>query len=114
MESGREVDFVEEVEVAKTAPALSHQSTEEQAAKLEKSLGATLKDEKIEEALEESLQQFDQQHRVAFSDKIAAANRTLTVKEVQDCLEKLKGAIMIVYPMKLPGYDPVQAEIDNC
>jgi hypothetical protein len=48
------------------------------------------------------------------SNKMAAANKTLSVKEVQDCLEKLKGAVMIVYPMKLPSYDPVQAEIDNC
>jgi len=48
------------------------------------------------------------------SSKIAAANKSLTEKDVEDCLDKLKGAIMIVYPMKLPPYDPVQAEIDNC
>ena len=59
-----EVDFAEDVEVAKPAPALSHQSTAEQAGKLEKELHATLKDEKIEEALEESLQPCDQQRWV--------------------------------------------------
>ena len=48
------------------------------------------------------------------SSKIAAANKSLTVKDAEDSLDKLKGAIMIVYPMKLPPYDPVQAEIDNC
>ena len=48
------------------------------------------------------------------SSKIVTSNRTLTVSEVQSSLDKLKGAIMIVYPMKLPSYDPVQAEIDNC
>ena len=48
------------------------------------------------------------------SSKIVTSNRTLTVTEVQSSLDKLKGAIMIVYPMKLPSYDPVQAEIDNC
>lgn len=47
------------------------------------------------------------------SKKMVDSNKVLTLKEVQDNLDKLKGAIMIVYPMKLPNYDPVQAEIDN-
>ena len=47
------------------------------------------------------------------SAKLADRNQVLTLKDVQDNLDKLKGAIMIVYPMKLPSYDPVQAELDN-
>ena len=47
------------------------------------------------------------------SGKRTDVNKTLTLKDVQDNLDKLKGAIMIVYPMQLPPYDPVQAEFDN-
>ena len=39
-------------------------------------------------------------------------NKVLTLKDVQDNLDKLRGAIMIVYPMSLPPYDPVQEELD--
>lgn len=47
------------------------------------------------------------------SGKLTDVNKVLTLKDVQDNLDKLRGAIMIVYPMKLPPYDPVQAEFDN-
>ena len=47
------------------------------------------------------------------SKKLTDQNRCLTLKDVQDSLDSLRGAIMIVYPMKLPAYDPVQEELDN-
>ena len=40
-------------------------------------------------------------------------NKTLSLADVEDALGRLKGATMIVYPMNLPPYDPVQAEFDN-
>ena len=37
----------------------------------------------------------------------------MTNKEVTQALSILKGAVMIVYPMGLPPYDPIQQEFDN-
>ena len=32
---------------------------------------------------------------------------------VKGAIDKLKGAVMIVYPMGLPPYDPVKQELEN-
>lgn len=32
---------------------------------------------------------------------------------VQDALDQLRGAVMIVYPMGLPPYDPIRMEFEN-
>lgn len=41
------------------------------------------------------------------------ANRPLTFADVKECLEILKGAVNIVYPMGLPSYDPIRMEFEN-
>jgi len=46
--------------------------------------------------------------KAATSKDQAAANKTLTADLVQDEFDKIKGAVMIVYPMGLPPYDDVQ------
>jgi len=37
----------------------------------------------------------------------------LTQKKVQEALDILRGAIMIVYPMNLPPHDNLRLEIEN-
>ncbi len=37
----------------------------------------------------------------------------LTRKAIKECLDVLKGAVSIVYPMGLPEYDPVRMELEN-
>ena len=37
----------------------------------------------------------------------------LTEDIISDCLEKLRGAVMIVYPMNLPPYDPIRMEFEG-
>lgn len=44
---------------------------------------------------------------------LVQANKCLTYDDVQDALDKMKGAVMIVYPMGLPPHDPVKMELDN-
>ena len=41
------------------------------------------------------------------------ASVALTFKVVRECLDILKGAVSIVYPMGLPEYDPVRMELEN-
>ena len=41
------------------------------------------------------------------------AGVALTFKVVRECLDILKGAVSIVYPMGLPEYDPVRMELEN-
>ena len=41
------------------------------------------------------------------------AGVALTFKVVRECIDILKGAVSIVYPMGLPEYDPVRMELEN-
>jgi cilia- and flagella-associated protein 298 len=45
--------------------------------------------------------------------KLVAENKPLTQKEVQEALNMLRGAVMIVYPMQLPPHDPIRMEFSN-
>lgn len=38
---------------------------------------------------------------------------SLTQKKVQEALDLLRGAIMIVYPMNLPPHDNIRLELEN-
>jgi hypothetical protein len=40
-------------------------------------------------------------------------NICVTQKVVQDQLDILRGAVMIVYPMGLPPHDPIRLELEN-
>ena len=37
----------------------------------------------------------------------------MTMKDTQEALDKMKGAVMIVYPMGLPPHDTVRLELEN-
>lgn len=37
----------------------------------------------------------------------------MTQKDVQEALDMLRGATMIVYPMNLPPHDPIRMEFEN-
>ena len=37
----------------------------------------------------------------------------MTLNEINEALQQLKGAVMIVYPMGLPPYDPIELEFRN-
>lgn len=37
----------------------------------------------------------------------------VTMDMVKDALDQLRGAVMIVYPMGLPPYDPIRMEFEN-
>ena len=40
-------------------------------------------------------------------------NIPLTSEVVQDALDQMRGAVMIVYPMGLPPHDPIKQELEN-
>lgn len=37
----------------------------------------------------------------------------VTEETVQDAMDKLRGAMMIVYPMGLPPHEPIRQEFEN-
>uniref|UniRef100_A0A1B0CX40 Putative secreted protein n=1 Tax=Lutzomyia longipalpis TaxID=7200 RepID=A0A1B0CX40_LUTLO len=47
------------------------------------------------------------------SKKLADSGECLGLKNVQDALDILRGAVMIVYPMGLPPHDPIRMELSN-
>ncbi|BFZ09767.1 hypothetical protein BsWGS_12806 [Bradybaena similaris] len=47
------------------------------------------------------------------SKKKVDADIQVTQKTVQDALDILRGAVMIVYPMGLPPHEPIKAEFEN-
>lgn len=65
------------------------------------------------EKLAEVMRRTISEARAAISKNQAAANVCMTQATIKEALDKLKGACMIVYPMGLPKYDPVQAALDN-
>ncbi|XP_073980871.1 cilia- and flagella-associated protein 298 isoform X3 [Rhodnius prolixus] len=51
--------------------------------------------------------------KAVVSRKKAKAGVCLTQKDVQEALDMLRGATMIVYPMNLPPHDPIRMEFEN-
>lgn len=45
--------------------------------------------------------------------KQVEANVCLTMEMVKEALDRLRGAVMIVYPMGLPPHDPIKMEFEN-
>lgn len=45
--------------------------------------------------------------------KQVEAGVCVTMEMVKDALDQLRGAVMIVYPMGLPPYDPIRMEFEN-
>ncbi len=47
------------------------------------------------------------------SKKLIQADQCVTSDQINEALQQLKGAVMIVYPMGLPPYDPIELEFKN-
>ncbi|CAF4758473.1 unnamed protein product, partial [Rotaria magnacalcarata] len=45
--------------------------------------------------------------------KLVQADQCVTCDQINEALQQLKGAVMIVYPMGLPPYDPIELEFKN-
>ncbi|XP_020651920.3 cilia- and flagella-associated protein 298 [Pogona vitticeps] len=51
--------------------------------------------------------------KALISKKQAQANVCVNMNMVKDALDQLRGAVMIVYPMGLPPYDPIRMEFED-
>uniref|UniRef100_A0A2M4CND5 Uncharacterized protein n=1 Tax=Anopheles darlingi TaxID=43151 RepID=A0A2M4CND5_ANODA len=47
------------------------------------------------------------------SKKLTTEGKPMTQRTVQEALDLLRGAVMIVYPMQLPPHDPIRMEFNN-
>lgn len=50
---------------------------------------------------------------INFLQKLVQADQCVTCDHINEALQQLKGAVMIVYPMGLPPYDPIELEFKN-
>ena len=50
---------------------------------------------------------------VVFIKDLVTANVCMTEATIKDALDKLRGAVMIVYPMNLPPHDPIRLEFEG-
>lgn len=71
--------------------------------------GRQPRDEKMQQILNKSIEDAKQM----VSKHLVNENRTLTLKQVQNALDILRGAVTIVYPMNLPPHDTIQMEFLN-
>ncbi|EDS42123.1 conserved hypothetical protein [Culex quinquefasciatus] len=51
--------------------------------------------------------------KLMITKKLVEQGTILQLKMVQDALDLLRGAVMIVYPMQLPPHDPIRMEFSN-
>ncbi|CAF0731158.1 unnamed protein product [Didymodactylos carnosus] len=65
--------------------------------------------EKMKEILNKTVQ--DAKDKI--SKKLVDANKCVTRDDINEAIQQLKGAVMIVYPMGLPPYDPIELEFKN-
>lgn len=66
--------------------------------------------EKMQEILRKAIDDAKQM----VSKHLVNENKTLTLKEVQNAIDILRGAVTIVYPMNLPPHDTIHMEFTNC
>ncbi len=65
--------------------------------------------EKMRSILERTIQEAKDK----ISKKLVQADQCVTCDQINEALQQLKGAVMIVYPMNLPPYDPIELEFKN-
>ncbi len=65
------------------------------------------------EKMAELLMKTVKEAKEKISKQLVSRDICMTEKDVQEALDVLKGACMIVYPMGLPPYDNIQMEFDN-
>ncbi|KAG5895828.1 hypothetical protein JTB14_038259 [Gonioctena quinquepunctata] len=64
-------------------------------------------------AMQEVLQKAVAEAKEMISKNLAIQGKCLTMKVVQEAINLLKGAVTIVYPMKLPPHDTIRMEFEN-
>uniref|UniRef100_F7BYY4 Cilia and flagella associated protein 298 n=2 Tax=Equus TaxID=9789 RepID=F7BYY4_HORSE len=65
------------------------------------------------EKMKQVLKKTVEEAKAIISKKQVEAGVCVTAEMVKDALDQLRGAVMIVYPMGLPPYDPVRMEFEN-
>uniref|UniRef100_H2QKY6 Cilia and flagella associated protein 298 n=3 Tax=Pan troglodytes TaxID=9598 RepID=H2QKY6_PANTR len=65
--------------------------------------------EKMKQVLKKTIEEA----KAIISKKQVEAGICVTMEMVKDALDQLRGAVMIVYPMGLPPYDPIRMEFEN-
>ncbi|ELW62045.1 Synaptojanin-1 [Tupaia chinensis] len=65
--------------------------------------------EKMKQVLKKTIEEA----KAIISKKHVEAGVCVTMEMVKDALDQLRGAVMIVYPMGLPPYDPIRMEFEN-
>lgn len=65
------------------------------------------------ENMAEILDRTRQEAKAQVSKDLIKADKCMKLADVQDALDKMRGAVMIVYPMGLPPHDTVRLELDN-
>ncbi|XP_012215160.1 cilia- and flagella-associated protein 298 isoform X2 [Linepithema humile] len=65
--------------------------------------------EKMQEVLKKTIEDV----RAMTSKKLVQQEKLITQKTVQEALDLLRGAVMIVYPMGLPPHDVIRKEFEN-
>ncbi|XP_020283325.1 UPF0769 protein C21orf59 homolog isoform X2 [Pseudomyrmex gracilis] len=65
--------------------------------------------EKMQEILTKAIEDV----KIITSKKLVQEEKLVTQKTVQDALDILRGAVMIVYPMGLPPHDVIRKEFEN-
>ncbi|EGW01468.1 Uncharacterized protein C21orf59 [Cricetulus griseus] len=65
------------------------------------------------EKMQQVLKKTVEEAKAIVSKKQVEAGVFVTMEMVKDALDQLRGAVMIVYPMGLPPYDPIRMEFEN-
>uniref|UniRef100_A0A8C6EI64 Uncharacterized protein n=1 Tax=Microcebus murinus TaxID=30608 RepID=A0A8C6EI64_MICMU len=65
--------------------------------------------EKMKQVLKKTIEEA----KAIISKKQVEARVCITMEMVKDALDQLRWAVMIVYPMGLPSYDPIRMEFEN-
>lgn len=68
---------------------------------------------KLQMKMKQVLKKTIEEAKAIISKKQVEANICVTMEMVKDALDQLRGAVMIVYPMGLPPYDPIRMEFEN-
>ncbi|XP_068600270.1 cilia- and flagella-associated protein 298 [Brachionichthys hirsutus] len=63
--------------------------------------------------MKEVLMRTVEEAKALISKKQVQANISVTMEMVQEALDQLRGAVMIVYPMMLPPHDPIRMEFEE-
>lgn len=63
--------------------------------------------------MQEVLKKAIEDAKAMIHKNLVTMNKTLTLKNVEEALGLLKGAVTIVYPMQLPPHDPIRMEFTN-